>query len=147
SALTITGQGAETTIIEPGAGAPAFRILNVAATGTLTLQKLTLRNSGSQAIFGVLNGGAIFNSGTLTLIDCILTRNFAGSRGGGLYNNTGTVTINRTTFDGNGAIGVGGGLSNGGGFPVNTEGGTVTIANSTFVHNLADGAGGLSNSN
>jgi hypothetical protein len=130
SPLTIRGPGAETTIIERDTGAPNFRILNVAAGGTLTLQRLTLRNGFSFA------GGAIINSGTLMLIDCILTRNFAAELGGGLFN-VGTVTITHTTFDDNASFGAGGGLNNGGG--------TVTIANSTFVRNGAGGGGGVAN--
>jgi hypothetical protein len=143
SPLTITGREAKTTIIE---SAGAGRILNVAAAGTLTLQGLTLRNGGSVSVNVAFPGGGIFNSGTLTVIDCILTRNGASS-GGGLFNNGGTVTINHTTFDGNegGPGGSGGGLSNG--FRSFNEGGTVTIANSTFVHNIANDSGGLANFN
>jgi hypothetical protein len=129
SPLTIRGPGAETTIIERDTSAPNFRILNVAAAGTLTLQRLTLRNGSS------FDGGGIINSGTLMLIDCILTRNFA-QFGGGLFN-VGTVTITHTTFEGNASFGAGGGLNNGGG--------TVTIANSTFVRNGAGGGGGVAN--
>ena len=43
SGLTITGAGADTTVIERAAGAPPFRLLHVAATGVLTLEGLTLR--------------------------------------------------------------------------------------------------------
>ena len=43
SPLTITGRGADNTIIERDASAPRFRILEVATTGTLTLKRLTLR--------------------------------------------------------------------------------------------------------
>jgi hypothetical protein len=53
SPLTIRGPGAETTIIERDTSAPNFRILNVAAAGTLTLQRLTLRNGSS------FEGGAL----------------------------------------------------------------------------------------
>jgi hypothetical protein len=134
SSLTIRGQGAETTIIERDTGAPFFRILSVAAAGTVTLQRLTLRN-GLAFLFGV--GGGVINGGTLSLIDCILTRNNAAV-GGGLFNGgAGTVTITHTTFDGNGARFFGGGL-------VNSEG-TVTIANSTFVRNGAENGGGILN--
>jgi hypothetical protein len=133
SALTITGQGAETTIIERTAtiGESPFRILTVGAAGTLTLQRLTLRGGGS----GI--GAGINNSGTLTLIDCILTHNFAVFAGGGLFNDGGTVTITHTTFDGNGSTVQTGGLFN--------SGGTVTIANSTFAHNGTDGTGAIEN--
>jgi hypothetical protein len=142
SELTITGQDAETTIID---GVGHGRILNVAATGTLTLKRLTLRN-GSVNVF---EGGGIFNnSGTLTLIDSILTRNRA-LRCAGLLNNNGAVTIIHTTFDGNQTTSnfPGGGLCNGLslGDRLLFEGGTVTIADSTFVHNIADGSGGLFN--
>jgi hypothetical protein len=41
--LTITGAGADTTMIERAADAPPFRLLHVAATGVLTLEGLTLR--------------------------------------------------------------------------------------------------------
>jgi hypothetical protein len=134
SPLTITGRGAETTIIERDTSAPFFRILSVAAAGTLTLQRLTLRN-GFLAGFAS-SGGGIASGGTLTLIDCILTRNRAGA-GGGLING-GTVTITHTTFAGNAAnVPGGGGL-------FNVEG-TVTVANSTFVGNGADVGGGLLN--
>ena len=41
--LTITGAGADTTMIERAVGAPPFRLLHVAATGVLTLEGLILR--------------------------------------------------------------------------------------------------------
>jgi hypothetical protein len=129
SPLTIRGQRAETTIIERDTGAPRFRILSVG--GTVTLQRLTMRNGFG----GAVGGGGIGNGGTLSLIDCILTGNRA-QVGGGLFNG-GTVTITHTTFDGNGAVLFGGGL-------FNLEG-TVTIANSTFVRNAAETGGGIIN--
>jgi hypothetical protein len=46
SVLTIKGTSASTSILERDTSAPAFRILNVEAAGTLTLQRLTLRNNG-----------------------------------------------------------------------------------------------------
>jgi hypothetical protein len=142
SVLTIKGARAANTIIERDNSIPSFRILNVAPTGTLILQRLTLRNRGST--FAVFPGGGIFNTGTLTLIDCIVTKNRA-DRGGGLFNNNGTVTITHTTFDGNEAAHGAAGLENG--FGTFFEGGTVTIANSTFAHNISsDGFGGLANS-
>jgi hypothetical protein len=129
--LTITGQGAESTIIERGTNSPGFRIFRVEATGTLTLQKLTLRN-GMASVAG--GGAGISNSGTLTLIECILARNDVLSGTAGLINSGGTVSITHTTFDGNNTGGMGsGGLDN--------IGGTVTIANSSFVNNVGQGGG------
>ena len=136
SPLTITGQGAENTIIERDTGAPNFRILRVAEAGTLTLQRLTLRNGNSPFAGQEGSGGGISNRGILTVIDCILTKNGAETAGG-LFNGGGTVTITNTTFDHNGATFFGGGLFN--------LVGTVTIANSTFVGNVSEGAGAIQN--
>jgi hypothetical protein len=142
SVLTIKGTTAATTILERDTSAPAFRILRVAAAGTLTLQRLTLRNGSLPPVFFISgffsSGGGIDNSGTLTLIDCILATNSA-DHGGGLFNDNGTVTISRATFDRNDAGEDGGGL-------FNSPEGTVTIANSTFVRNTSQhGAGGIFN--
>jgi hypothetical protein len=56
SPLTITGRGAATTSIERDASAPSFRILRVAAAGTLTLQRLTLRGGGTSLVGGGESG-------------------------------------------------------------------------------------------
>ena len=58
SPLTITGRGAETTIIERATSAPGFRILDVAATGSLTLKRLTLRGgiAGVRVVVGEGSG-------------------------------------------------------------------------------------------
>jgi hypothetical protein len=44
STLTITGEGADITILKAPFSVPFFRLLQVAASGTLTLEGLTLRN-------------------------------------------------------------------------------------------------------
>jgi len=56
--ITIVGSGA---ILERGIGAPQFRLFNVTASGSLTLQNLTIRNFNA----GGGNGGAILNAGTV----------------------------------------------------------------------------------
>ena len=155
SRLSITGKGAETTIIEMAVGA---RFLQVQTTGDLRLTGLTLRGTGSEG--GAQLGGALFNSGSLTVRHCTLIENGApfgaagifnqgtltlhasllrdnvstlvGGPGGGLINAGGVVRITHTTFDGNFADGAGG-LSNRG---------TMTIAHTTFVNNQAAAAGG-----
>jgi hypothetical protein len=58
STLTIRGAGAETTIIERAAAATAnLRLFQVAATGTLTLQQLTIRRG---VVFGATGAGGVF---------------------------------------------------------------------------------------
>jgi hypothetical protein len=158
STLTIMGDGAATTSIERAASAPSFRFLRVAATGTLTLQGLTLRGGGGN---DVLSGGGIVNLGTLTLTSCTLTDNTA-TQGGGIIN-SGTATLTNCTLTGNTAKALdGGGIvngfqrtltltnctltgntafgSNGGGGISNL--GTATLTNSTLVHNVGGFRGG-----
>src|SRR5262249_7594742 len=43
SPLTLRGAGSDTTILERAATSPAFRLLHIAASGTLTLEGLTLQ--------------------------------------------------------------------------------------------------------
>jgi hypothetical protein len=127
SSLTITGQRAEMTIIERDTSAPLFRILNVAAAGALTLQRLTLR--GGFPFAG--RGGGIFNGGILTIIKSTVSQNavrFPGFSGGGIFND-GTLTITNSTISSNGTLdGSGGGIFNFG---------TLTITNSTISSNEA----------
>src|SRR4029453_18093348 len=122
SPLTITGQGAETTIIERDAGAPDFRLFLVAAQGTLSLNTLTL-DGGGDFVAGI--GGAIFNSGTLTVTRSTIRDNTAFSHGG-IDNVGGTVTITNSTIEHNSGGHEGGGLGN--------MAGTIVITPPHFPH-------------
>jgi hypothetical protein len=158
--LIIQGAGADKTIIERAAGAPSFRLVHVAATGTLTLEGLTLRRGSGASATGI-DGGGLFNRGTLSLSRTIVAdirsvgtggllnrggtvtmattkfiNNLAGPGSGGVLNDSGTLLITDTTFAGN--VGAGsGGLIN--------RGGTVILTNSTVVDNGGDFAGGIIN--
>ena len=73
STLTIQGVGgAEITIVQRDAGAPEFRLMHVAATGTLTLDALTLQGGNRRGLpddfVTTTSGGGIFSSGTLTAV-------------------------------------------------------------------------------
>ena len=72
-------------------------------------------------------GGAILNTGTLTLSNVTLSNNFANN-GGGLQNE-GTATLTNVTIYQNTAVSNGGGL--------NTNGGSLTIVNSIVAGNSA----------
>jgi predicted outer membrane repeat protein len=64
-------------------------------SGSMTISSSTIDSSGAS------EGGGIFNSGTLTLSASTVTGNSASSAGGGIYN-TGTVyVINGSTVTGN----------------------------------------------
>jgi Right handed beta helix region len=88
--VTIRGAGADVTIIERAADAPAFRI--VTNLGTLTLEKVTIRGG---------DGGGVSNASnaTLTVIDSRITLNRAQA-GGGLSGG-GTVTVLRSSISDN----------------------------------------------
>jgi hypothetical protein len=160
--LTLQGAGPDTTIIEREANAPPFRLVHVAVTGTLTLDGLTLRAGSGASVTGI-DGGGLFNRGTLSLSRTIVAdiraigtggllnrggtvtmattkviNNLAGFESGGVLNVSGTLLITDTTFAGNASQGSGG-LTN--------QGGTVILTNSTFMDNGGDAGGGLSNRN
>jgi len=130
--------------------------LNVANSGTLTIQGNSITVSGNNAsrIFGVLpggsltldglivtngwamgSGGAITNSGTLTLLNGSVTASHAdGTPGGGGIFNLGALTITNTTFLNNSAFE--------GGAIYNEYSAQMTISGSTFQTNLAGIRGG-----
>jgi hypothetical protein len=113
-----------------------FRIFQITASGTVTLSGLTITNGGSAKGGGVQN----LNAGTLRIIDCLVTANFAGGGGGGIQNNgTGIVELTNSTVSGNGSDFVGGIL--------NESSGTVNIVNSFVTVNKSNrfGGGGIYN--
>jgi hypothetical protein len=129
SPLTITGRGAETTIIERDASAPGFRILQVAPTGTLTLKRLMLRGGSASG------GGGIANSGTLSLMHSAVTRNRADF-GAGISTSGGTVTITHSTIADNDGHFVG---------ALSITGGTVTLHATTITGHFSQGTAGIAN--
>jgi CSLREA domain-containing protein len=162
--LTIAGAGARGTVIDPGGIDRAFEIRSGAS---LLLSGVTITNG-----FVDDSGGAIFNSGSLTLSDSTVRGNSVNvdsfDPGGGIYS-AGPITITRSAIVGN--LGYnGGGLSlhddstitdttvsgnRGGNFLENGDGGgidigsgTINIVNSTIVNNSsyagAGSGGGVS---
>lgn len=128
SNITIIGSSANRNIIERVANAPDFRIFHVAATGALRLIGLTVKG-GSIDCCNI--GGGIFNDGTLTITNGIITGNSAEFEGGGIAGD-GPVTILNSTISLNSAQDGGGIFSNG---PVN-------ITGSVIANNSAGGFGG-----
>jgi hypothetical protein len=138
----------------------SFRILDVAATGTLNVSGVTIRNGSS-----LLNGGGIRNAGVLSVSSSTLTDNTAANGGAVANSAGGTATITSSLLNENTTTGVGGGgimnfglltvaksniltntaPINGGG--VNTQPGGVSNINQTSVNNNTSGGagGGLSN--
>ena len=96
-------------------------------TGILTLTNCVI--SGNAA----LNGGGIYNTGILTLTNCAVSGN-AASDGGGIYN-TGALTLTGCTISGNTASD-GGGIDNSG---------MLTLYNSIVALNTKNGAADIVN--
>jgi hypothetical protein len=144
--LAITGAGAEMTIIARDANAPPFRILHVAATGTLIVQGVTLAGGAAEPLveFSDGIGGSLFDAGGgVELLHCRVTGNSAGapptdSLGGGIHNG-GVMTITDSLIADNVA---GADLDNGAGIS-NSVGGTLTLLRSIVRGNgLVQGSGG-----
>lgn len=142
--LTVVGNG-DTIERSTVAGAPAFRLFDVASGGSLNLENLTLRN-GLAAGPTDDSGGAIYNGGTLAIGGCTVAGNNAGDlsfggQGGGVFN-LGTLTIDDSSVSSNTAQGPGGGVMSLG------SGSSLTVENSSVCNNASEfgfayGGGGI----
>jgi hypothetical protein len=101
--------------------------------GIVNAEKLQLSNSSIQDNAAAVDGGAIANTGILTVINSTLSNNNAQS-GGGLAN-SGTAKLVNTTISGNSATVDGGGIDN--------NLGTLTVNNSTITDNSAASGSGI----
>lgn len=129
--LTITGPGASLLTVS---GNSVTQIFYTGGLGTTAISGMTL--TGGKGF----NGGAIQNSGILTLTNVVLTANAADSKGGGgaIANLGGTLNVVNSTISNNSAI-----LFYGGGI-YNSEG-TATINGSTVSNNTGNEGGGIYN--
>ena len=143
--LTITGPGAGTIAID---GGRAFTVFTIGSGAVAVISGVTIRNGEASQTPAVQNdftasgidGGAVWNSGTLTLNTMVLTANTApAGAGGAIYNSsTGVLALENSTISANtsgqdgGTRGYGGGLLNYG---------SATVTTSTFSGNIAAGGG------
>jgi hypothetical protein len=156
--LTIVGNG-DSVQRTTAKGTPAFRLLDVAAGASLTLQNLTLQGGWAFGSGVSAEGGAIYNQGTLLLTGATVQNNIAqgspgqGTQGqsaaGGAIYSGGSLTLQGSAINSNQAIGgQGGTLLNGcrggdglgGGLYV--AGGTVSVSRVAFFSNTAQGGAG-----
>jgi hypothetical protein len=129
STPSITGPGANAITINAG---NARRIFMVSANGT-TLSGLTLTSGASD------QGGAILNTGNLTLNAVAITSSAATDSGGGVYN-TGTLTVTSSTFSGNSVTA--GNCAGGGAIRSEGPGSVLVVTNSTITGNSAAACNG-----
>jgi hypothetical protein len=117
SAVTFHGMGAELTTLARDPAAPRFRILSVAAGGTLILNGLTIR-SGNE-----LSGAGVRNAGTV-----IMTNSTVAGNSDEAILSFGDMTIKSSTIAENSGVGI-------------TNGGVMTVTNSTIANNVGGGIG------
>jgi len=123
--LTLTGAGASSTIVQaasrPGTATDRVFLINVGVTATI--EGMTIQNGNAAGAAG----GGIYNSGTLTLNNSMVSGNSSGQGGGGIFNNN-ALTLNNSTITSNSST-TGGGIYN------NRSTSTVTLNNSTVSGN------------
>ena len=92
--LTISGAGADITIID---GNALDRVFHILSGSTVDISDVTVQN-GNTTVYG----GGILNQGLLALTDSTVSDNSASSIGGGIGNTaSGTLTITNSTVSSN----------------------------------------------
>jgi predicted outer membrane repeat protein len=140
--LHIRGPGAGDLTISGGKNNFGIEMLSAGSTSVisdLTFKESYIYNKGTLTLINSIitgnkayDGGAIFNDGTLTLINSTITDNSASHNGGGIYND-GTLKLVSSTITGNSASHNGGGIYNNG---------TLKLVSSTITDNSAATFGG-----
>jgi CSLREA domain-containing protein len=128
--LTIDGSGQKVTI----SGGSIERIVTVNSNVKLTIHTITFKDGSDN-----VQGGAIFNNGTLVITNSTFINNKAPV-GGAIYNSN-VLEVSNSTFSGNSATSsYGGGIYN--------ALGAMSLYNSTFSANSATiSGGGIYNAN
>ncbi len=107
---------------------------------TVVASGLTITGGTGTKFPGEVDGGGIFNEGTLTLSNSYVTRNEitdAQGYGGGIENFGGTVTLNNSIVSHNSATAEGGGIFD------YRKTGVITLNNSTVTLNTSESGGGI----
>jgi len=163
-AMTIRGPGANLLTVRRSApGGTSSGIFYITSGGFNTISNLTIADGNadfgggisnrfgtsltvenctvSGNVAGSIGGGGIANIGaTTTIINSTISGNTTSSVGGGIANAFGTVTITNSTISGNSATGSS--SSEGGGGIFNGSSGGVNLTNSTITNNSASNFGG-----
>jgi CSLREA domain-containing protein len=131
--VTINGPGSRVLTVTGRTSARVFRVLSA----NVNISGLSIVNGKATND----QGGAISNTGGLTLTECTITNSAVTGtttttgNGGGIYNAAGaSLTLTRCTLNDNSAQEFGGGLYNDG---------TFTATNCTFSNNTALRGGGI----
>ena len=132
--ITIDGSSPSTPLTIDGGS--AGRIFQIDSGVQAVLTNLVLQDG---RVSNSLSGGAILNSGTLTMSNSTISGNAASGSGGGVEN-SGSLVLSNDVFSSNDANTGGGGVDN--------DGGSVTASDCTFTDNFSGASGGaISNEN
>jgi hypothetical protein len=142
--LTSTLQLSETAgpevIVGPSAGVVisggnTVRVFKIKSGTTASLSGLTISGGSASGSGQSAYGGGLYNSGTATLDDVIVSGNQTTQDGGGIFTNLGaTTTLTQAVVTGNTAAVKGGGIF--------SEGSTTLNGSSVVSDNSATGNGG-----
>lgn len=135
--VTLSGNGFTISVPIPGvsdsgannSGASAFRVFNVSASKSVTIQNLTIKG-------GNVQGAGVYNpaTATVTLVGVTISNCRSSAAGGGGIYNAGTLYLMRSSLIRNSAL-------FGGGF-VNANTGVMYIDGSSISENRSESASG-----
>jgi hypothetical protein len=132
--MRIQGSAPTETFIQRDSAGTPFRILEVGASGNLTLESLTIQGGETEEHAG----GGIINFGIAAFVNCDILNNVSDSASGGGISNFGKLSLTKSRVAHNSAPDAdGGGIGNSG---------IMTITQSTITDNSAKNGGGISNS-
>ncbi len=126
---SIVGPGASVLTIRGGGTSSNFSVFTVGSGVTASISGLTITDGNA------LNGGGIFNAGTVAVTRDIIVKNSATLDGGGVFN-AGTATLLCDTITLNSAIQLGGGVFNHR---------SATLTSDSITQNFAMAGGGVFN--
>ncbi len=119
-------------------GEETVRVLFIDGDYAVTLDRLIIADGKSVDGENDSGGGIKNDGGTLTVVNSVLSNNYAIWSGGGIHNN-GVMTLINSIIEFNYAHGAaGGGIHN-------TISGILTVIDSSFIENTASQGGGLVN--
>ncbi len=128
-ALTITGTGAASTIVDGGL---VDRVFHVNTPGTVIIQGMTIRNGKSVGTFSRGGAVAVYGGGTVNLTSLTMSNN-SGELGGAVHGDAGVINIINSTIANN--QGTAGGA-------VYSWTATINVANTVVQENTGAGQGG-----
>jgi predicted outer membrane repeat protein len=142
AAITITGQGASSTVIDPNGLDRAFAVQSGTALSIsgVTIERGAQNDATTAPSYKSTKpgySGAFYNDGTLLVSNSVFTDNSAADYGGGVYSDSSAVetSITNSTFTGSTAGGDDGGA-------VYVAAGTLSLTGDTITSNSADDSGG-----